>query len=142
MQVRIKEMNKLITGISLVTLTILLQSYQVQPKFDLTTSIERGKDVYTTYCATCHMEKGEGTDGFYPPLAKSDYMMADKKRSIIQVLKGATGKMKVNGYEYEEVMNGFDISDQQVSDVLNYVRNSFGNTGAAVTPAEVKAARK
>jgi len=112
------------------------------PKFNLKESIERGKDIYISNCLTCHMEQGEGTDGYYPPLAKSDYLMADKKRSIQQVLYGATGEMKVNGYTYTEPMAGFDLTDQQVSDVLNYVRNSFGNKGNAVTPEEVKAARK
>ena len=88
------------------------------------------------------MEQGEGIEGVYPPLAKSDYLMADKKRSIEQVLYGLTGEIKVNGVAYDGVMTGFDLTDQEVSDVLNYVRNSFGNKGAAVTPEEVKASRK
>ena len=111
-------------------------------KFDLKSSITRGKDVYTTQCITCHMEQGEGIEGLYPPLAKSDYLMADKKRSIEQVLYGVTGEIKVKGVTYDGVMAGVDLSDQDVSDVLNYVRNSFGNKGAALTPEEVKAARK
>jgi nitrite reductase (NO-forming) len=80
------------------------------------------------------MEQGEGIEGLYPPLAKSDYMMADKKRSIEQVLYGVTGEMKVNGVTYDGVMTGVDLSDEEVSDVLNYVRNSFGNKGAALNP--------
>ncbi len=117
-------------------------SFRQEPKFKLKESIERGKDIYIVNCLTCHMDQGEGTDGFYPPLAKSDYLMADKKRSIQQVLYGATGEMKVNGYVYTEPMAGFDFTDEQLSDVLNYVRSSFGNKGSAVTPGEVKAARK
>jgi len=50
--------------------------------------------------------------------------------------------MKVNGKTYNTPMQGFDLKDEEVSDILNYVRNSFGNKGAAVTPDEVKAARK
>jgi mono/diheme cytochrome c family protein len=88
------------------------------------------------------MEHGEGIESVYPPLAKSDYLMADKKRSIVQILNGASGEMKVKGVVYNGEMPGIDLSDQEVSDVLNYVRNSFGNKGAAVTPAEVKASRK
>lgn len=89
------------------------------------------------------MEKGEGIESVYPPIAKSDYLMADKKRSIDQVLHGVTGEIKVNGVTYDGVMTGFEgLSDQEVSDVLNYIRNSFGNKGAAVTPGEVKASRK
>ena len=115
---------------------------QQKPGFDLKASVSRGKDLYTTYCITCHMEQGEGLEGVYPPLAKSDYMMKDKKRSIQQILYGASGPMKVNGKEYDGVMTGYDLSDQEVSDLLNYVRNSFGNKGGAILPAEVKAVRK
>lgn len=99
--------------------------------------------MYASQCITCHLEQGEGIEGVYPPLAKSDYLMADKKRSIEQVLYGLTGEIKVKGVAYDGVMTGFDgLSDQEVSDVLNYIRNSFGNKGAAVTPEEIKAARK
>ncbi len=111
-------------------------------KFDLKASVVRGKDVYTAQCITCHMEQGEGLEGVYPPVAKSDYLMADKKRSIEQVLYGLTGEIKVKGITYDGVMTGYDLTDQEVSDVLNYIRNSFGNKGVAVTPEEVKATRK
>jgi nitrite reductase (NO-forming) len=50
--------------------------------------------------------------------------------------------MTINGKQYAMEMTGFDLSDQEVSDVLNYVRNSFGNKGDAVTPGHVRAARK
>lgn len=86
--------------------------------------------------------KGEGIEDVYPPLAKADYLMADKKRSIVQVLYGASGEMKVNGKIYSLEMTGFDLTDQEASDVLNYIRNSWGNKGVAVTPEEVNAARK
>jgi len=112
-------------------------------KFDLKASITRGKDVYTAQCMSCHMEQGEGIESVYPPLAKSDYLMADKKRSIDEVLHGLTGQIKVKGATYDGVMTGFEtLSDQDISDVLNYIRNSFGNKGAAVTPEEVKGSRK
>ena len=117
-------------------------SFQQKPKLNLAESIARGKDVYIAQCLTCHLEKGEGIEDVYPPLAKADYLMTDKKRSIEQVLYGARGEMKVNGKTYNAEMSTFDLTDQQASDVLNYIRNSFGNKGSAVTPEEVKAARK
>ena len=88
------------------------------------------------------MEQGEGIEGVYPPVADSDYMMSDKKRSIQQVLKGVTGEITVSGKTYNSEMTGFDLTDKEVSDVMNYVRNSFGNKGDAVTPEQVKAERK
>ncbi len=119
-----------------------LMSFRTFQKFDLKASIERGKEVYNLQCTTCHMEKGEGIDGVFPPLAKSDYLMADKNRSIRQILEGASGEMTVNGKTYNGEMPAIDLTDEQVSDVLNYVRNSWGNKGPVVTPAEVKAQRK
>lgn len=136
-------MNKIICVAVLSITTVSLFSFKPAQKFDLKASITRGKDIYTAQCVTCHMEQGEGIESVYPPLSKSDYMMADKKRSIQQVLYGLTGEIKVKGVTYDGVMTGFDgLSDEEISDVLNYVRNSFGNKGAAVTPEEVKATRK
>jgi nitrite reductase (NO-forming) len=130
----------LITGIVMVVSLLMFSESQAQ-KFDLKASIERGKSIYTAQCMTCHLEQGEGIATVYPPLAKSDYLMADKVRSIKQVINGLTGEIKVNGVAYNGVMTGFEMTDDEVSDVLNYVRNSFGNKGAAITPSDVKAAR-
>lgn len=124
--------------VSLASLTTIPQ----KSKFDLKASIDRGKDVYNTYCMSCHQEQGEGIEDLYPPLAKSDYLMADKNRSILQVVNGASGEMKVNGKMYNADMTGFDLSAEETSDVLNYIRNSFGNKGDAVTPEQVKALKK
>jgi mono/diheme cytochrome c family protein len=125
-----------------VMTAIGLVSFTSRQAFDLKASITRGKEVYLSNCLSCHMEKGEGIEGVNPPLAKSDYLMADKKRSIKQILEGATGELKVNGKTYSTPMNAIELSDEQVSDVLNYVRNSFGNKGPAIKPEEVKALRK
>ena len=121
---------------------ILLSAFQKKPPYDLKASMARGKEVYVAYCLSCHMEEGNGVEGTYPPLAKADYLMADKKRAIEQVLYGAKGEMKVNGKVYNIEMSGFDLTDEQASDVLNYVRNSWGNKGGAIRPEEIKAARK
>ena len=88
------------------------------------------------------MEQGEGLEGVYPPLAKSDYLMADKKRSIKQIIGGITGSITVNGTEYNSEMPGYALSDEEITHVLNYIRNNFGNKGTAVTPAEVAEQRR
>jgi mono/diheme cytochrome c family protein len=123
------------------SLVISISAFQDKPKFDLKASMAKGQEVYTTYCMSCHMEAGEGMEDVYPPLAKSDYLMADKNRMIKQILYGASGAMKVNGKTYNAEMTGFDLSDQEVADLSNYIRNSFGNKGPAIMPEEVKAAR-
>ena len=119
-----------------------LSAWQAKPAFDLKASVNRGKAIYDTQCVTCHQEKGEGVKEVYPPLAKSDYLMANKSRAIAAVVNGAQGAITVNGAKYDGEMISLDLNDQQVSDVLNYVRNSWGNKGDAVRPDEVAPQRK
>lgn len=104
--------------------------------------IERGKQVYLQTCFVCHQPDGQGVPGQIPPLAKSDYLMADKVRSIRGVLAGQSGEMVVNGKTYNGVMLPLNyLSDEDIANVLTYVRNSMGNSGEAVTPDEVRKIR-
>jgi len=136
-------MKKSIFLSALAILTVPFMALREDQKFDLKASIQRGADVYTGQCLSCHMDAGQGLENVYPPLAKSDYLMADKKRSIDQVLHGLSGEIKVNGVTYNAEMQGFEtLTDEEISDVLNYIRNSWGNKGEAVRPDEVKAVRK
>ena len=134
-------MKKIIVALSLIATGSMLLSFQQKP-FDLKASMKRGEELYISYCLSCHMDQGQGIESIYPPLAKADYLMADKNRSIDQILRGAKGEMTVNGKKYDMEMPGFDLSNEEVSDLLNYIRNSWGNKGPAVTPADVKAVRK
>ncbi|QCR21440.1 cytochrome c [Pontibacter sp. SGAir0037] len=110
----------------------------------LKASIKRGEEVYSANCQSCHMPEGEGIPGAFPPLAKSDFLMKDQKRAVHIVLHGLSGDIQVNGETYSmEMPPQAHLSDQEVADVLNYVQNNWGNKAkAAVTPAQVKAARK
>lgn len=127
----------------LVTLFILstLSFFSFDQKFDLAASVARGKNVYEAQCMSCHMEQGEGLEGAFPPLAKSDYL-SDKNRLIKVALLGVRGPIKVNGVGYDSEMTGFSLTDQEASDVLNYIRNTWGNKGAPITPAEIQPALK
>jgi nitrite reductase (NO-forming) len=136
---RIIKTYGLVVCFALATISLFAQK---QPSVDLNKSIQSGLELYGTYCQSCHMENGEGLEDIYPPLAKSDFLMADKIRSIKIILNGASGPMKVNGKNYEGEMPGYPLTDQEVSDLMNYIRNSFGNKGGAITPAEVSLARK
>jgi len=108
----------------------------------LKASMDRGQKVYSTYCLACHQADGKGVPNMYPPLLRSDYVSGDKKRLIGIVLNGMQGEIEVDGEVYNNVMASHDfLKDDQVADVLTYVRNSFGNKLPAVTIAEVKAAR-
>ncbi len=113
------------------------------PADDLAGSVKRGQAVYTTTCVSCHQLNGAGVPGVFPPLAKSDYLMSDAKRAIRTVLHGLEGEITVNGEPYNQQMpSQSHLTDEQVADVLNYVRNTWGNQGPAVTPEQVKAERQ
>ena len=104
---------------------------------------ERGKQVYLGLCYACHQLDGKGLPGAFPPLARSDYLLADRERAIRIVLKGLSGPVTVNGVSLNSAMPPLEgiLSDWQIADVLSYVYNAWGNEGAAFKPAEVKAIR-
>ena len=103
--------------------------------------MEKGKRVYTQTCFACHQLAGEGMAGVFPPLAKSDYLMADKDRSIRAITHGLAGPIKVNGKDFNGVMPPVTLNDEQISQVLTYVRNEWGNSGDIVTVDEVRKVR-
>lgn len=89
------------------------------------------------------MENGAGVAGTNPPVAKSDYLKHPVNDLILLVLKGQTGKIKVNGSVYDTPMLPLDyLTDEQIADALNYTRNSWGNKNAiAIQPSQVKKLR-
>jgi len=91
----------------------------------------------------CHQPNGAGLPGVFPPLAKSDYLAADTKRAIDVVLNGLSGKVTVNGSEYNSVMPPMtQLNDDAVANILTYVHNSWGNDGKQVSAEEVAKVRK
>ena len=117
---------------------------QAKPTAPTTVSaatLAAGKTVYTQNCLTCHQADGGGVDGMNPPLTKTDYVLGDKTRLVKVILNGLQGE-DIEGEPYHGVMPSFDVlSDQQIADVLTYVRNSFGNKASGLKAPEVKAIR-
>ena len=83
------------------------------------------------------MENGEGLEGAFPPLAKTG-RLTDKKRLVKIIYNGLEGPITVNGKEYNNQMNPLALSEQEVTDVLNYIRNSWGNTHQVMKVSEIK----
>ena len=100
-----------------------------------------GKNIYSNTCFACHQAEGQGIPNAFPPLAKSDYMNSNPARAIDAVLHGLTGEITVNGKKYNSVMMSQNLTDQEISDVMTYVYNSWGNNKTVVTPAMVKTQR-
>lgn len=106
-------------------------------------SIANGKKVYANNCMNCHMENGQGMEGAFPPVAKSDFLKRPPKDLINVILKGQSGEIKVNGVVYNLMMPAQDyLSDEEIADVLNYINNSWGNKNVkSILPSQVKQLR-
>jgi nitrite reductase (NO-forming) len=100
-----------------------------------------GKQKFEAICAACHQLTGVGVPHAFPPLARSDFLNADKRRAIGIALQGLQGPVIVNGETYNSVMPQLNLTDEEIANVLSYVYSSWGNAGHTVTPDEVKAVR-
>ena len=106
-----------------------------------------GANIYEMACLPCHQPEGKGLPGVYPPLAGSDWVRGDKDRLIKVLLHGLTGPVTVAGQKFGgdpasvpmPAMGG--LTDEQIADVLSFVRGGFGQQAPPVTAAEVKAVR-
>ena len=105
-------------------------------------SIQKGKGVYTQFCLACHQADGLGVPNLNPPLSGTPNVLGNKAYLVEVLLKGSKGKVEIDGELYNNAMPPqAHLTDAQIADVLNYIRNNFGNKAAVVTPADVKAVR-
>ncbi len=101
-----------------------------------------GNKVYNLYCGACHQRNGKGAAGRFPPLAGTDWVTGDKERLINLVINGLEGPIEVNGEPYNSIMPQHSfLKDEQVAEVLTYIRQNFGNSASAVTIEEVREVR-
>jgi nitrite reductase (NO-forming) len=106
--------------------------------------VQKGKAVYMQTCFVCHQPNGAGLGDQIPPLAKSDFLAGLTKEDYIRgILMGRNGAITVNGKNYNGTMIPMNyLNDEDVANVLTYVRNSFGNSGDAINVEEVKKVRQ
>jgi glucose/arabinose dehydrogenase len=111
-------------------------------------NLERGKEestgmkLYNTYCRSCHQSDGNGDDNHFPPLSGSEWVKGDKQRLIKVILEGSDGPIQVKGKSYNGIMpkNNF-LTDEQIAEILTFIRQSFGNDMGVILPGEVKNVR-
>jgi len=105
-------------------------------------SLEAGEKIYKKLCLSCHQADGGGVPNMSPPLIKTSFVLGDKEKLIGIVLNGLKN-VDINDETYSNPMPALGpvLKDQEIADVLTYVRNSFGNKASAVTAAEVKTVR-
>jgi len=126
-----------ITGLLLALVTSALAA---EDDATLRAQNNRGKLLYLQHCVICHQSSGQGTPGTFPPLANSDYLL-NSETSILALVQGLSGKIAVNGTNYDGVMPPVLLDDAKVADVVTYVRNNFGNSAGPVTTQQVATVR-
>ena len=98
-----------------------------------------GQSIYNTFCVSCHQSDGKGDSARFPPLAGADWVTGDKERLIDLLINGLQGEIEVNGLIYDGVMPHHKfLKDEQIADVLTYIRTNFGNQASEITTDEVK----
>lgn len=108
--------------------------------FNLDESVGRGKAIYGVTCGACHGPTGTGMPSAFPPLAGEEWVIGDSRRLVAITMKGIQGAMTVKGTVYATGMPSPVMTfpplkdDKNLADVLNYVRNSFGNKADVITP--------
>lgn len=119
-------------------LFLFVQFISLHQKKPIEQSIADGEEIYQDFCLQCHLSNGEGVSGIYPPLANSDYLFDDIDRSIRNIKYGLSGPIIVNDEEYNAVMLNNGLDDDEISDVMNYILNSWGNkTNEMITKERV-----
>lgn len=102
-----------------------------------------GNDIFARYCALCHQADGVGVPGAFPPLTNSEWVQGDEGRLIRLVLNGMQGPILVHGQEYNNVMTPHAfLTDEQVANVLTYVRSTFENEAGPITMEQVARVRE
>lgn len=102
-----------------------------------------GREIYADRCSACHVPNGEGVQGLFPKLASAPLVNADDASSLVQVVLAGSQSGATNAAPTRPAMPSFafNLTDEDVANVLTYVRNSWGNSAAAVSASDVKALR-
>ncbi|MEP4049700.1 MAG: PVC-type heme-binding CxxCH protein [Luteolibacter sp.] len=107
-----------------------------------------GHEIYfrDAHCVTCHQPDGRGLDPAFPPLENSIFVTGDPERLIKLTLHGLIGPFELNGKKYDGQVPmtpfGGMLPDEEIADVLTYVRNHFGNEASAISADQVKEVRE
>jgi mono/diheme cytochrome c family protein len=106
--------------------------------------VTRGHGLYIDDCAGCHMENGEGIAGVFPPLRGNNVVQAKDAETVVHIIlsgeKTAVTKADPTGL----AMPAFDwkLSNDQVADLVTYLRGAWGNRGDAIDAGKVADTRR
>jgi mono/diheme cytochrome c family protein len=106
-------------------------------------SASDGGAIYTANCSSCHQSDGQGIAGAFPPLAGNPTVTGNPITVITIVKDGLEGRLAVNGQAYSGIMPRWRdlLSDEQIADVISYIRSSWKNDAPGVSTADVQSVK-
>lgn len=109
---------------------------------DLSLKPINASSIYSAHCAVCHQNNGQGLENLYPSLVGSKWINGNDENLIRMLLTGRSGDAQLTNKTYNQVMPSFSfLSDKELTQAINYVKNSFGNKGNKITAEQVSAVR-
>jgi mono/diheme cytochrome c family protein len=114
---------------------------KANPVDPITAVRNEGAKVFNTACVACHQANGQGLAGQFPPLAGSEWVLAEGPNRIIRiVLHGVAGPLNVKGADFNNAMPPWkeSFTDAQIAAVITYIRSEWGNKAGPVTAEQVK----
>jgi glucose/arabinose dehydrogenase/mono/diheme cytochrome c family protein len=105
---------------------------------------ERGRRQYAASCAACHQISGLGEEVKGPPLVDSPWVVGSEQRLVRILLQGLQGPITVNARRYsfnQEMPAVTNMSNDEIAEVLTYVRREWGHQAPPVDAATVRAVR-
>jgi mono/diheme cytochrome c family protein len=103
-----------------------------------------GRKLYNGACIACHEEDGSGAPRIYPPLPGNANLQSADATSTLRVILDGAETVTTPRAPNKGSMPGYaaKMTDQEIADVTNYIRNSWGNEAPLVTADEVAKARR
>lgn len=97
---------------------------------------------YNQFCATCHRRDGKGIVGLFPPLAGNRSILSDDPTSAIHVTLSGWKSAATKGQPRVVGMPEFGtLTDDELAEIITFMRSSWGNQGSPVNAAQVKKVR-
>jgi mono/diheme cytochrome c family protein len=106
--------------------------------------MDAGKAIYAHACVACHEADGSGTPRIYPPLPGNANLQSANPASTLRIILDGAQTVTTPRAPNAGSMPAYakQLTDQEIADVTNYIRNSWGNAAPLVTPAQVGRARR
>ena len=105
--------------------------------------MKTGLAIYQDNCMGCHNADGSGQNAIFPPLAGNPIVRQSSAETMARVVLAGTQSADTKYAPTQPAMPSFAwrLDDQEVADVLTYVRSSWGNGAAPVSSGAVAQVR-